>query len=801
MTWSLLQDLAFSIRALRKRPGFTVLAVLTVALGISMNTTIFAVVHDVLWKPLPYADSQRLVLLNESSRSGLLNCSYPNAVDWRQRSGSFEEIALFRGFPSVTMRLPGSAEVIATGYANPNLFDLFKLQPAMGRVFTASEDTAGGEPVGVITDRAWERFFGRDPSVVGRHVRIRLSFAGTSADSMVIAGVLPPGFRFSNIDLWLPLNRFWGRIDADRGNHWFLGLGKLKSGVTLEQARAELNGISRGLEQQYPATNTEVRGVAVPLAERMTGRVRTPLLLLLGAVTFVWLIACGNVVHLVLTRTIGRNREIAVRLALGASRGRMAQLLLADSLCIALLGGAMGALFAWWGVGWAVAYQPGVLPRAQGIHMNQSAALYAVFITALTFLTLGLVPLWRAFRAKLSGGLQEVGRVTERGRQRLGWLMIAGELAMATLLLAGAGLMIQTLRNLGQVSLGYKPEGVMAVDLSIPVFKFEKGGKLNGEQLAAFTRTIQEESRSIPGFISAAMAGNFQVGGNGMTPPVTIPGRANSGTPLMVPTTVVTPEFFDTLRIPLHLGRIFWTRGVREVVVNEEFARRFFPDVDPIGKKIDQGGTRTIVGVVGNTRLQGPLPVTQPEVYWAGDGEWDGPTLLVRVAGHPESVAAGLRDRLRQMEPDMRVGVVEFLLATESARTAVQRFTRGLLLVFAALAVVLAALGVYGVASYGVAQRTHEIGVRMALGASRGHVARLILGQTLAASIAGALAGAAGGVALARFLGSQLYEVRAHEPWIYGAVMALMAAVTLIAAALPVVRASRIDPAICLRTE
>lgn len=800
---SILQDLSLAARALLKRPGFSLLAILTVALGIGLNTGIFTVVHDVLWKPLPYADAESLVLLNESSPSGDLNCSYPNSKDWRERSRLFEDIALFRGFPSVTLRLPASAEMVNAGYADPNLFSVFKLQPAIGRLFTASENVPGAEPVAVITDRAWEKYFGKDPNIAGRQVRIRAAMGNTSADSMIIAGVLPPGFRLGNIDVWLPLQRFFGPIDMSRGNHWFVGIGRLKKEATLARARTELDAISADLERHFPETNTKVRAIAVPMVEALTGRVQTPLLMLLGAVTFVWLIACGNVVHLMLTRILGRDREIAVRLALGASRWRLVQMLLAESFWVATLGGALGGLLASWSVQWAVAYQPGVLPRAQGIQFSNPALWYALAITALTFLALGLAPLWRASRSSLASGLHAAGRGgMSRGRQRLGWLMIAGELAMAAMLLAGAGLMIQSLRSLGRVNLGYQPEGVVEFDLSIPIFKFEKDGKINEAALIAFTDRLKQEARTIPGFVSASMAASFNVGGNGMTPPVVIPGHTNPATPPMIPTTAVTPEFFDTLRIPLRAGRMFSERaGIEEAIVNEEFARRYFGGENPIGKKIDQGGVREIVGVVGNTRLQGPLTATQPEIYWRGDGAWDGPTLLVRVTGRPESVAAGLRDRLKKIEPEMRVGSPEILSETESARTAVQRFTRGLLLIFSALAVLLASLGIYGVASYGVAQRTHEIGVRMALGASRSNVARLILGQTLAATIAGAIIGAGGGFALARFLQSQLYNVSAGEPWIYASVLALITVVALLASAIPVLRASHIDPAACLRQD
>jgi putative ABC transport system permease protein len=792
---SVLEDFHFSARALRKRPGFALLAILTVGLGLGVNTAMFAIVHSVLWKPLDYVDPDRLVTLNESSASGVLNCSYQNAEDWRAHSSSFDEIALFRGFPSVTLRLDSSTETVNTGFAHADLFSVFQIKPALGRIFNAAEDSPGGEVSGVITQRAWERYFGKDPSVVGRRVRAHISFANKTAESIVITGVLPPGFRFSNIDLWIPLNRFWGPIDSERGNHWFLGIGRLKSGVTTARARTELDAISRDLEAQYPGTNKQVRAVLTPLIEIFVGRVRTPLLLLMGSVGFVLLIACGNVAHLLLTRTLGRDREIAVRLALGAGRGRLVQLLLTEGFLIVAAGGVLAAFFSNWAVAGAVALEPGILPRSQGIAFSGASWIFGAAIAVFTFLALGFIPAWQASRATALQGLRTARGGTDRRRQRLGWVMIGAEVAMAAVLLAGAGLMIQTLRNLSRISLGYQPEQVVSAPLTIPGFKYK-----NDAQLTAVAQQIQTDLHSLPGFVSAAFASPFNVGGNGMLPPMTVPGRTNPSTPPMIPATTVSREFFDTLRIPILAGRTFSEPfpGIVEVIVNEEFAKRYFPGENPLGKQLSTGGRRTIVGVVGNTKIQGTLAVTQPEIYWAGDGSWSNPTLLVRATG---STAALIRERLKQVEPEIRIGALQLLTGAEDSRTSIQRFTRTLLLLFAAIAVILASLGIYGVASYSVLQRTREIGIRMALGATRENVAWLILGQTFLATITGAIVGAAGGSALARYLGNLLYGVSSQGSGIFAAVLGLIILVAMIASAVPVFRASRIDPAVCLRQE
>jgi putative ABC transport system permease protein len=794
----MLQDLRFALRSLRQRPGFSLLAILTIALGIGINVSMFTIADGALWKPLPYPDSERLVKFSEMSASGGLNCSYPNAEDWKRRSSAFEDIALERPFPLVALRLAGSVENINTGFTHANLFSTLHVQPVLGRLFTAEEDAPGGEAAGVITDRAWERYFGRDPAVIGRHVRALAAMEGQKADSIVIVGVLPPGFRYENRDLWLPLNRFWGSIDADRGNHWFSGVGRLKPGMTLERARAELDTISRDLEQQYPSTNKDVRVVPESLVSYYAGNTRVPLLLLLGAVEFVLLIACANVVHLLLARTVGRSREIAVRLALGASRLRLVRLLVAESLVIAAAGGAAGVLLSLWAVHWAIMSQPRLLPRASTIYVDGSSLLFGLAITAATLLILGLIPA-ASSRANVLDAMQSAGRSgTDRRRRRMGWGLIAAEVAMASVLLMGAGLMIQTLRNLTQVNLGYQPENVVAVEFSLSPFKYTKD-----EEVEAASRRMLDAVQTLPGFVSAGFAAPFSIGGNGMLPPVSLPGRSNASTLPMVPATTISPGLLETLRVPLRAGRFFDPRHSRkeEVIVNEEFARRFFPGENPVGQRIEQKGIQKIIGVVGNTRLQGPVSKDVPEVYWLGEGGWAHGTMLIRVGGSPESVMAPVRDRLKRVESEIELESVAPLQVSEEARTALPRFTRGLLLIFAVVAVVLAAMGVYGVASYNVAQRRREIGVRMALGASSGNVAWLVIRQTFGATLAGASAGAIGGGLLAPLLTSQFYGVSARDPWSYLTVLALITVAAAFASLAPVFSAARIDPVESLRQE
>ena len=791
----MLQDLLHSLRALAKRPAFSLLAILTIALGISVNTAMFTIVNSVLWKPYPYADSDRLVRFGEASPSGRLNCSAPNSEDWKSRSQLFEDLSLYRFMPALTLRLPRQDEPAVAAYAHPNLFAILRVQPALGRVFTAAEDQPGAESVAVISQAAWERYFGKDPAIIGKTVRV----ANGMTDALRITGVLPPGFTYDGVEFWLPLARYPMPPDTMRDNHWFAGLGRLNGGVTMARARRELLAISAALEAEHPDTNKGIRASLQSLSDYYAGRAKTPLLLLFWAVALVMLIACGNVVHLVLTRTLSRGREMAVRLALGANGPRLARLLLSEGLLLSVAGGALGVFAAQWMVTAAIAAQPGLLPRMRKVDLDGQAVLYALAATLFTALLLALIPVWRVSRASVLEALQAAGRRTgDPRRQRLGWLMIAGEIAMASMLLAGAGLLIQGMRNLSRIDLGCNPGGLLSLTFAPPA-----GKRYTDAASQALLDRVRDAARGVPGYVSSAMAMPFGVGGNGMLGPVTIPGRTNPSTPPLESAMQVTPDFFETMRIPLLAGRTLAREqgDVQEMVVNQEFVKRFLPDENPLGRRIKLWGPNVIVGVVANSRLQGELSEVRPEMYLPGVNAGWVPTLLVRLHDRPEDAAAVLRERLKGVEPGLRVSAVRTLASREAARTVVERFTRGLLLGFALLAAVLACLGIYGVASYSVTQRTREIGIRVALGATRANVARLVFGHTVAATLIGAVAGVAGAAVLSRMIRSQLYGVSAWDPAILAGVLLTLILVALAASAAPVLRAAKIDPAISLRQE
>ena len=789
----MIQDILHSFRGLAKRPGFALLAILTVTLGIAVNTAMFTIVNGVLWKPFPFPQQDRLVRFSEASPSSALNNSGPNSADWLARSHSFEDLAIYRPFPQVTLHLPERDRSPLVGYAHPNLFNVLRVQPAAGRFFADADDHPGTAPAAVITNAAWDRYFGKDPAIVGKTVPAVIN----RGNSVVIVGVLPPGVSYDNIEMWLPLGRFPMPPDAMRDNHWFSAIGRLKPGASVDAASREVEAISAALEKEYPATNKNIRAHLASLSDYYARRVKMPLLILFWAVAFVMLIACGNVVHLMLTRTLSRNREMAVRLALGAGAWRLLRLLLCEGALIASAGGAIGLLVARWLVAAAVKTQPGLLPATRPVAMDPQAILYSLAASAFTALMLAIFPVWRVARANVRDFLHSGGRGTAGpGQQRLGWLMVGAEIAMASVLLAGAGLMIQGLRNLSHVDLGYSPEGLLTVSLTAPL------GKTYTDQASQMLLDrLQEAARTMPGAVSAAFAMPFSIGGNGMLAPTVIPGRANPSTPPFEPAMYVSPSFFETMRIPLRAGRTFSREEHNEVVVNEEFVHRFLPDENPVGRQIRLWSPLVIVGVVGNSRLQGTLTEVKPEIYLPDVNAAWSPTLLVRTTGPAGGAAGVLRDRIKEIEPGIRIGAIKTVETSETARTVVERFTRLVLVIFAAIATLLACLGIYGVASFSVAQRKHEIGIRIALGATRRDVAGLVFRQTLWAALAGTVAGAIGVMALSRLIRSFLYNVHAYDPATIASVMITIALVATLASIAPVLRASRVDPAISLRQD
>jgi predicted permease len=791
----MLQDLFHSIRALAKRPGFTALAILTIALGVAVNTSMFTIVNGVLWKPFPYPDADRLVRFNERSPTGHLNNSALNAADWKARSNVLEDIALYRFFPAPTLLLPDRTQPVTAAFTHSNLFRVLRTQPALGRLFTDADDARGAQAVAVITDAAWTKYFSRDASILDKPMRV----AANGADTLTVVGILPEGFSYDTVEFWIPLGRFPMPPDTMRGNHWFAAVGRLNPGVSERRAAQELLGVSEAIEKENPQTNKGIRVEVQSLADYYAGRTKTPLLILFWAVGMVMLIACGNVVHLVLTRTLSRGREMAVRAALGAQGLRLTWLLLSEGLVLSAVGGTLGVVAAQWVVTTAIKAQPGLLPQNRAVALDGQAVAYAIGTTLFTALLLALIPVWRVLRTNVRDALHAAGRSSSSGRRQTGgWIMIAGEIAMACVLLVGAGMMIQALRNLARIDVGYDPNGLISVSLTSPV------GKVYTEQSAkALLDQIRQAAQSIPGYQASALAAPFAVGGNGTLGSVVIPGRTNPSTPPFVPAMNVSPEFFETMRIPFKQGRTFSEiqGAVPEVVVNEEFVRRFLPDENPIGRRVEVWIPVDIVGVVGNSRLQGDLTEVKPEVYMAGAAGGSSPTLLVRVQGRAENAGPALRERIKAIDPGIRIGTPRTLVSREEARTVIERFTRSLLAIFAALALLLACLGIYGVASYSVAQRTREIGIRMALGASRGNVTRLVMQRTLAATAAGALAGIIGSAALAGLVRNQLYEASVWNPAAVVGVVSLLALVALIASAVPMMRAARVDPAISLRQD
>lgn len=792
------RDLRFCLRTLLQNPGFAFVTVLTIALGIGVNTAILSVVKAVLLDPLPYRQAGRLVRINEHVRGNQFNCSYPNYLDWRQRNRSFEEMAIYN--PAMEMILEGDQpEAVPAALTESHLFAMLGHPPALGRTFTAPEENGKDAGVVVLTDKLWRRRFSADPQVIGRQAR----FGGFS---YTVVGVLPPQFELGPTEVFLPLKPALNANMLDRGNHpGFAVIARLKPDATAESAGQEMRAIGAALEREYPVDNKDTWPVVTPLLDFSVGRVRQVLLILLGAVALVLLIACANVASVLLARAVSRQREIAVRMALGAGRMRVVRLLLAESLTLSLIGGAGGVLLAWWTMDLLRAIQPAVLPRAGGIGLDWKVLAYSAGLSVFTGLLFGLIPAIQASRPDLNGSLKRGDRTSAGGlKQRARWALVAAEVAMALVLLAGAGLLVRSLWSLDGVDLGYRAASVSVGELKL------YGPKWNNDAIRQFTGRLVDEAKSLPGVESAAVA--WPPLGRVLTwsPSVTVdPQDGKPGREGIVQATSVSPEFFRTLGITVLRGRVFspgdQPATPHVAVVNQEFARIFFAGENAVGRKLKMQGVAgpnqwaEIVGVVSSARRFGPAVKPAAEVYWAfAQNPIYGPALLLR--GGPDGSEAALRNLLKP-HPGVVLHRWDRFDNLMSATTDRWKFTRTLLASFALLALTLAAIGVYGVISYSVAQRSREIGIRMALGARRREIVALVARQSLSAVLSGIAAGIPLSLLLTRFLKSQLFGVQPYDPLTHALVAALLVAIALAACAIPARRAASIDPASALRAD
>ncbi|HEX8457756.1 MAG TPA: ABC transporter permease [Pyrinomonadaceae bacterium] len=807
------QDLRYGFRMLWKSPAFTLVTVLALALGIGANTAIFSVVNTVLLNPLPYPNGERLVFMGEwSQQVPEMSVSYPNFSDWRDQQQTMEGIAAFRSANYVLTGV-GEPERLDGRQVSANFFNVLGVAPALGRNFTPEEDKPGGNPVALISHGFWQRRLGGDPSVINKPLTL-------NNESFTVVGVLPQTFEWqSPVDVFIPV----GLRSADpnmnsRGNHpGMYVIGLLKPNVTVEQARTDIKTIAERLAQQYPDTNSGQSAVLDSLQDRTVEDIRPSLLVLLAAVGFVLLIACANVANLLLARAASRSKEIAIRTALGAGRLRIIRQLLTESLLLSLMGGGLGLLFSLWGIDALLAALPENVPRllVSRIGLNTSVLGFTLGVSILTGLLFGLAPALQASKSNLNESLKDGGRTSAgASRQRVRNLLVVAEVALSLLLLVSAGLLIKSFSRLQEIELGFDPSNVLTLRVPLPEARYKEYGQVDN-----FWNELLRRVRSMPGVESAGLTRGLPMNG-GIESGVMLEGQESTN-PKDITVAVnlfAEPGYFKTMNIQLLEGRFISEQDTKDapmaVMVDDMFVSRFFPNGDAVGKRLRIGGDRaplrSIVGVFKHIKHYGPneegrveifTPYKQvpPEFFAASNRNlW----LAVKTSkGDPTSLAPAIRNEVLQMDKDQPISNVGTMDQIVSATVAPQKFATWLLAVFAGAAMLLAAIGIYGVMAYSVTQRTHEIGIRMALGAGRRDVLRMVVSQGMKLAFIGVGIGLLGAILLTRLMSSLLYGVSATDPLTYGGVSVLLASVALLACLLPARKATKVDPMIALRYE
>jgi putative ABC transport system permease protein len=795
-------DFRFALRSLGKNPGFTVLAVLVMALGIGANTAVFSVVNSVLLKPLGYRDPDRIVTIRTywKHTGGGRQISAPDFHDWHSQSDTFDALAYYNAMETVVSAGP-NAEYGRVAWVSRDFLRVFDVQPSLGRFFNDEELKPGSAGAVVISDAYWRSHYAANPEAIGQTVRVL-------GRPMQIVGVLPPRFQFPDkTDIWFPTNTI--RPDTtSRSAHNYRAIARLKPGIPLDRAQSQMTAITARLEQQWPDSNKNKSALVTPMRDAMVGDVRTTLYLLLGAVALVLLIACANVANLLLAKATGRGREMAIRAAIGASRGRIVRLLAVESLLLALVSGALGVVFAIWGSNALVALAPSNVPRLDETAIDGSVLAFTFVASLVASVLFGLTPALHASRVDLNDALKQgANRVMGGGAGRMRSAMVVAEIALSVVLLCGAGLLIKSFVALHNVALGFQPERVLVMASSVPATGLEEF-----RRATRFYKDLLAQAATLPGVIAvgAMRTPPGQTSSDGSYFIDNLPANPSVTAPQAV-FTVAAPGAMATLNIPIRRGRDLSDRDTYDApfvtLINEALARKSFPGQDPIGRMIycgfDSPKPMQIVGVVGDVRQRGPASEPAPEIIMPYEQHPGGGTamrLLVRTAADPGVLAETLRRKARELSADVpiRFTTMEEML---SDNVAAPRFRTLLFGIFAALAVCLAMAGVYGVMSYVVSQRSNEIGLRMALGASPSNVLGLVMRQGLILAAAGLAIGLAASVAATRLLSTMLFAVKPTDPLTYAAVAVLLTSVALLATYLPARRALQVDPLTSLRQE
>jgi putative ABC transport system permease protein len=804
---TLFQDLSFGARMLVKKPGFTLVAVATLALGIGANTAIFSVVNAVLLRPLPYRDPDRIVTIrNYSANPILVGANGADFLDWREQAKGFEQVAaLANSFVDLTGT--GEPERLKAGLVSANLFETLGVGPAYGRAFTQAEDQSRAAQVVILSHRLWQRRFGSDPQLIGRTLTLM-------DQNWTVIGVMPPGFRaFEDFDLWLPL-----ALDVNQKlrkgplNHVRV-IARLKPGVTLQTARADLSVIREWQRQAFPPFFSGVEVSVTGLHEYLVGDVQLALLALFGAVAFVLLIACANVANLLLARSAARQKEMAIRAAVGAGRFRLVRQLLTESLLLSVAGGAAGLLMAMWGVKLLVKISPGGIARIDESGVDGRALVFTCVVVTLTALVSGAIPALQASRTNVNETLKAhfSARASSPGGSRSLQALMIGEVALTLVLLVGAGLMIRSFIQLLAIPKGFNPDNVLTLVLSPSFAKYPP----RSPQLRAYFQESLTRVQTLPGVESASLSSFLPLGGPTGSRSFRIEGRPpfEPGKEPLAQDNLISHDYFRTMGIEMRAGRAFTEQdgdgAPPVVIINETMARRFFPNENPIGRRFVWSPTPlTIVGVAGDTRHFGLDQEVHPEIYWPYlQARNLIMKLVVRVApdsnspAQLSSLAAAIRNQVREVDLNTPVNQVVTMDERLSDSVAPRRLQVLLFAIFAAVALVIATVGMYGVLSYAVGQRTREIGVRMAMGAQGGDVLRLVVGQGMRMTLIGALLGLAAALALTRVMKSLLFNVSPTDLATFVSITSLLVVVAFLASYIPARRATKLDPLMSLRHE
>ncbi len=799
------QDLRYALRQLRARPSFAAAAVLTLALGIGACTAMFSVVNAVLLRPLPFSEPGRLVVLHESNPGQGVereDLAAETVDDWRRDVPSLDGITTWIIW-GLTLRGDGEPEEVLIVRASANLFTLLGVAPALGRGFLPEEEVPGRARVVVASHGFWVQRLGADPAAVGRTLIL-------DDEPYTVVGVMPAGFRFPDdaaVALWTPLVHYPFETRS-RAQRMFSGLARLAPGATLTEARAELATVSARLAAEFPATNRGWIATATPAGELSTERAREPLLVLLGAVGCVLLIACANVGNLFLVRGVERQRELAVRAALGAGRGRLVRQLLTEVVVVATAGAALGLLLAWWGLDALLALNPGHLPQWNPVRIDATVLAFTAALVGITAVAAGLAPAVHVARPDLARALQQGARTaTGPARRGLRQALVVSQVALSLVLLVGAALLIKSLDRLLRVDPGFEPDSVLAVTVYLPDNRYPDQARQ-----AAFFVDLLGRVRQLPGVVAAGAVTTlpFSTMGIDHDMPVAVMDRLSpAGQQPEADFRIASPGYFAAMRIPLVRGRPFGEQDHAAappvVIVNQAFVDRFFPGAAALDQRVRwgrSGPVSAVVGVIASLRHRGFDDVARPEIYVPYQQlQYGSMTLAVRAAGDPLTVAEAVKRTVFSVDPSQPVSAIAPLTELLHASAAERRFNMSVLVAFAVLAVGLAAIGLYGVVSYLVTQRVRELGLRMALGARAGALFRHVLGDGLRLAAVGIVAGAVAALGFARLLRNLLFHVPAHDPAALGIAALLLGAVAALACALPALRATRVDPMTALRAE